>query len=98
MATQVIHIKDAPEGWREDPRFVYIGRGSKWGNPWRIGSPHPNQPQRKMTRDDVCELFENLQLPELLEQVAELHGKVLVCYCHPKRCHGHSLARAADER
>lgn len=95
METTVIHIKDAPTGWRRDPRYVYIGRGSQWGNPYPIGKSHPVTKQ-PMTRDDVCDLFEERALPILLPYVHKLVGKILVCFCHPERCHGHSLARAAN--
>lgn len=42
------HIADASEmaprriqrsrekGWRMPPNTVYVGRGSRWGNPWRV--------------------------------------------------------------
>lgn len=69
---------------------VYIGRGSKWGNPFRI-------PQHG-TRDEVIELYEErlLNSPELMAALPELKGKVLGCYCKPKDCHGDVLARLAD--
>ena len=35
--TTVINIKNAPKGWQNNPDYVYIGRPSKWGNPFRIG-------------------------------------------------------------
>lgn len=94
--TRVIHIKDAPPGWKSNPDFEYCGRGSKWGNPYPIGKPHPVTGQ-PMTRDDVCDLFEERALPILLPHVGQLKGKTLVCFCHPQRCHCHPLARAAEE-
>ena len=92
---RVIHIKDAPAEWRSNPDYEYIGRGSPWGNPYVIGRPHPVT-KVPMTRDDVCDLYEEHTLPTLRPRVQELTGKILVCYCHPQRCHGHSLARAVD--
>lgn len=72
---------------------VYIGRGSSWGNPFVIG--------KHGTRDEVCDKFEEL-LQRLLdegkitkERMASLHGKDLVCFCAPARCHGYSLEKAA---
>lgn len=62
---------------------VYIGRGSKYGNPYVI--------EKHGTRDDVCNLFEENILPTL--DVSELVGKDLVCFCKPKRCHGDSILR-----
>lgn len=98
MATKVIHIKDAPADWQENPEFVYIGRGkgSIWGNPFEIGKPDPRTGM-PMTRNDVCELFEKylLNSKKLLEKLSGLKGKTLVCFCAPKACHGECLARYA---
>lgn len=38
MKPRVINIKDAPQGWENDPNYVYIGRKGRgfsgaWGNP-----------------------------------------------------------------
>ena len=72
---------------------VYIGRGSMWGNPFVMGQ-HGD-------RDAVCEKHEAYLKNQInngevsLEQLAALHGKSLVCFCAPLRCHGHTLERAA---
>lgn len=72
---------------------VYIGRGSPYGNKFVIGQPHPHT-GKPMTRDDVCDLFEQLILPHL--DVSPLIGKDLICFCKPQRCHGDCLlAKAA---
>ena len=64
---------------------VYIGRPSKWGNPFKLDDEDQ--------RDDVIELYRNyiLKNEELMSQIEELRGKNLVCYCTPKRCHGDVL-------
>lgn len=96
MQTTVIHIKDAPSGWRSDPRYVFIGRGSKWGNQYS----HLANSAAKYhvaTRRDAVESFRKYQLPGLLSSLGELRGKILVCFCHPEECHGHVLAEAADQ-
>lgn len=72
---------------KNDPDVVYIGRPSKWGNPFKIGPT--------MDRSQVIELFEIYfrDHPELMEAARqELAGKKLACYCHPKACHGDVLA------
>ena len=71
---------EAPEG------SVYIGRGSPWGNPFKIGT-HGN-------RDEVCDRFEREVLPRL--DVSSLKGKNLVCFCSPKRCHGDAILKKAN--
>lgn len=63
---------------------VYIGRGSKWGNPFVIG--------RDGTREDVIAKYrEYLLYSDLALQVIELKGKDLVCFCSPQACHGDVL-------
>lgn len=71
---------------------VYIGRPSKWGNPFEIGKDG-------MDRDDVIHAFilylqDNMQLVE--EAKTELKGKDLVCFCHPRKCHGDIWLRIAN--
>ena len=65
---------------------VYIGRGSPWGNPFKIGEHG--------TRDEVCDRFEREVLPTL--DVSSLRGKNLVCFCAPKRCHGDAILKKAN--
>jgi hypothetical protein len=64
---------------------VYIGRGSKWGNPFIIG--------RDGTRQDVVEKYAVwiCDNPLLLDCLPELKGKDLVCFCSPLLCHGDVL-------
>lgn len=74
------------------PDAVYIGRGSPWGNPHAIG--------RDGDRDQVCDKYRDKELadPEFRARVKrELKGKDLVCFCAPKRCHGHELVKVANE-
>ncbi|MDB5531577.1 MAG: polA [Devosia sp.] len=66
---------------------IYIGRGSPWGNPFKIGT-HGN-------RDEVCDRFEREVLPTL--DVEPLRGRNLVCWCAPQRCHGDAILRKLAE-
>lgn len=70
---------------------VFIGRPSRWGNPFKIG--------RDGTREEVIEKYERYiqTRPDLLAALPTLKGKRLGCYCAPLACHGHVLARLADE-
>jgi hypothetical protein len=72
-------------------RGVYIGRPSKWGNPFAM--------RDESDRERVIALFEQylLNSPELLAQLGELKGQDLVCYCAPKACHGDILLRLANQ-
>jgi hypothetical protein len=90
MKTTGANITDAPF---QKGRDVYIGRGSKWGNPYHIG--------RSGTRDEVCDKYV-AYMTRLMKaepqkyDVSELRGKRLVCYCKPLRCHGDWLAALAN--
>ncbi len=87
MKTRVIHINRAPGHFRSDPQYIYIGRGSPWGNPFRIGDPM-NDGGGRLTRDDVISLFKTHTLPGLMDKIHLLQGKILVCFCKPQDCHG----------
>ena len=69
---------------------VYIGRPSKWGNPFVIG--------KDGNREQVIAKFEEwiLGQPQLLADLHEIKGKDLVCWCAPEACHGDVLARLAN--
>ena len=79
----VVHCKRAAHD-------VYIGRPSKWGNPFVIG--------RDGTREDVIAKYEAwlLEQTELVAALPELAGKTLGCWCAPQACHGDVLARLAN--
>lgn len=69
---------------------VYIGRPSKWGNPFVIG--------RHGDRAAVIAKYEAWirSQPRLMAALPELRGKVLGCWCTPQPCHGDVLVRLAD--
>lgn len=64
---------------------VYIGRGSKWGNPFILGADG--------NREEVIANYRKyiLKQPELLADLPELTGKRLGCFCAPSECHGDIL-------
>ena len=71
---------------------VYIGRGSKWGNPFRIG--------KDGTREEVIKKYKRylLKNKKLLSSLGELRGKWLGCYCKPLACHGDVLAELCNKK
>lgn len=79
---------------------IFIGRGSKWGNEY-THLPNTKAKFRVATRDEACNehvkyLWNQIKIGEVtLEELAELHGKDLWCYCAPARCHGYTLEKAA---
>jgi hypothetical protein len=70
---------------------VYIGRGSKWGNPFVIGEDG--------TRAEVIQMYEDYlrRKPDLLAQLPELEGEILGCFCKPAACHGDVLIKLLEE-
>lgn len=76
---------------------TFIGRGSKWGNPWT----HVPSKYAKHVVDTrelaIKEYFQWIQgQPELLAALPEIVGHRLGCYCYPKACHGDILGLLAD--
>lgn len=84
----VQHVRDLRDYRRSG---VYIGRPSKWGNPFLIG--------KDGTREDIIAKYETYLAgrEDLIVALPELKGKVLLCWCAPLPCHGDVLARWADQ-
>lgn len=68
---------------------VYIGRGSKWGNPYAIGFDGDRDEVIRRFKYDFERGFLKFSKSDLLE----LRGKVLGCHCKPAACHGDVLAQ-----
>lgn len=83
MKTKVVNLK-------EDEYTVYIGRPSKWGNPFKIG--------RDGNREEVLEKYRQYLLNnrELMNEILSLDGEILGCYCKPKRCHGDIIVETIE--
>jgi hypothetical protein len=90
MKTTVVHFK-------KEPYDVYIGRPSKWGNPFSH-KPGTLAEFRVRDRKEAIQKFEEYLLnnEELMNDLHELKGKVLGCWCKPQGCHGDVLARYAN--
>ena len=94
---------------RIPPDAVYVGRPSKWGNPyrigsskWRLGIPVGLGENDKMTREECVErykwrLFQTELGATLRSQLDELRGKDLVCWCAPLPCHADILLELANK-
>jgi len=79
------------------PEAIYIGRPSKWGNPF---SHLPGTAEQVSTREEAISKYEEwlLSQPELVEEAKrELAGRDLVCWCAPQRCHGEVLMKIVNE-
>ena len=93
MNGKVVHCKKAPYD-------VYVGRGrgSKWGNPFS----HKKGTLARFTvatRDEaVAKSREWIMTQQhLLDDIHELRGKTLGCWCAPQACHGDVLKELANQ-
>ncbi len=78
-----------------DPRLeqaVYVGRPSKWGNPFVVGV-------HGTVAECVAKFEQYMQRnPRLCADAKkELKGRNLVCWCKRPPCHGYTLLRIANE-
>lgn len=84
----ITNRNDVPAG------MVYVGRPTKWGNPFVI--------DKDGDRDEVVELYRE-RLEVLIQMKAgigrdlgQLRDKDLVCWCAPERCHADVLLEFAN--
>jgi len=84
MSVKVVHCSEQYD--------VYIGRGSKWGNPFEIGVDG----NRKEVIDKYRQYI--LTRDDLIDTLSELNDKVLGCWCKPKACHGDVLKELIDSK
>ena len=83
------------------PDHVYIGRsmvhyvkgavGSKWANPYKGD---------KQGREKRIQKYEEhlRNTPELIDNIMELDGKIIGCWCHPEPCHGDVIVKILREK
>ena len=91
----VVHFK-------KDDFDIYIGRGSKWGNPFTHISDRNTLAKyivgtRKESISAYKEWITNGDGQYLLDDLSELKGKILGCWCHPKPCHGDILKELVNK-
>lgn len=89
MAPRVLNARQVGKN-REGA--TYVGRPSKWGNPFVIGEDGD--------RDEVIRKFEEAirSNPKMVREAQrELRGRDLICWCHPSPCHADVLLRIANE-
>lgn len=82
-----------PRVWnKRDPNVpgdaVYVGRPTKWGNPFVIG--------KDGSREVVIAKYATYIVGRYTHKLHELRGKDLVCWCHPLPCHADVLLDLAN--
>lgn len=90
--------RKAEKGWRLPENTVYVGRGSKWGNPF------PFDHQRYLGKAWAVAAYGQWLTTTLKglglvrEHLSELRGKNLACWCHSDEpCHADLLLALANE-
>lgn len=91
-------------GWRAPEGAVYVGRGSVWGNPWRVdprsaGSSPLVVRSRAEAAARYCEWLTFAAEGRALAALARerLRGRTLMCWCpEGAPCHGDFLVDLAD--
>lgn len=75
---KVVHCKKSPYD-------VYIGRPSKWGNPFAVAD-HGRGVCIDLFEEDLNRRLIAGEITE--DELLELDGKTLGCWCSPRPCHG----------
>lgn len=86
------------KGWKMPPNTVYVGRPTKWGNPYFIASRSGLDRREAVIRYrawvNVCNHLSIIDIPRIK---AELRGKNLACWCpEDKPCHADVLLEIAN--
>lgn len=82
------------KGWRLPEGAVFVGRPSKWGNPYRLG-------KEADSREEVVVMYREMlgKLPpdDLEALLAPLKGRDLACWCpQDEPCHADVLLELAN--
>jgi len=81
------------KGWRKPPGVVFVGRPTKWGNPYIVG-------QHVSTNAEAVAMYEKWLTtnPTLMNDLHELSDKTLMCWCAVgKPCHADVLLRLLSQ-
>lgn len=79
------------KGWRLPPGAVNVARPTKWGNPDKVGDPHPLT-GHPMGAEEVVQRYPYTTSRILGEARDELAGKDLACWCPlDQPCHADVL-------
>lgn len=82
--SKVVHCKRAPRD-----SFTYIGRPSRWGNPFNLENAKDDEARRDVIERYKVWFLQKVESdPEFRESVESLRGADLGCWCAPRACHG----------
>ncbi|GJQ53401.1 MAG: hypothetical protein HKUEN02_22480 [Anaerolineaceae bacterium] len=81
-------------GWKMPEGAVYVGRPTRWGNPYKINFTW----ERGMVVECFEEHLNNMPKEELEKLIEPLRGKDLACFCPlDEPCHADVLLRLANK-
>lgn len=82
------------KGWRMPEGAVYVGRPTKWGNPYKVGA-EPYNGDSGQTLEEALYAYRYLTISHL--PVESLRGKDLACWCAlDQPCHADVLLEIAN--
>ena len=91
------------KGWRMPSNAVYVGRPTKWGNPYFLAHTGAGLIGRGMNRQECVEAFRRYILANqhsserFQKPLFELRGKDLACWCPlDQPCHADVLLEIAN--
>jgi len=96
------------KGWKMPPNTLYVGRPTKWGNPWKVGAWNSVSMRGNMTLQDVLDNYwewvehgnfsRSTQGGLVKDSLHELRGKNLADWCPlDQPCHVPILLEAANQ-
>lgn len=95
----------APKVWNKRDKTtpkdaVYVGRPTKWGNPYSHLPSRIDTVMLVQDRDEAIIMFRGWleDHPKIVAAAQkELKGKDLVCWCAPESCHADILLEIAND-
>ncbi len=95
MTSAVVNIKDKPTPYYD----LYMGRENKWlgleQSKWHNPFPMKAEWQRPGVLEQYLDYIIN---SPLMNELDELRGMTLACYCSPRKCHCHILVMLLEEK
>jgi hypothetical protein len=84
------------KGWRKPEGVVYVGRPTRWGNPFRVEELGREEAMRRFRElFDAKHRDKRAEYP--VDEIGELRGKDLACWCRlDELCHADILLEMAN--
>jgi len=86
------------KGWKMPTNTVYVGRPTKWGNPYQVSCPATKEFRAKQVEKYERLIKANVWTePNHRSIILELRGKNLACWCREDQvCHADILLKIAN--